>query len=385
MRDGSGLRLAMACAWNTVDRERTWSGVPWSLYQALQRDPMTSVTDTPIRLPRSQASLLRYAFVRWQHGRLVSTAEWSTPWARLHHAALRRALTSLEPVDAVLTIGEHGPIAYPQFVYQDQSVQMLADPVTYAIAKKAIPDLPSYAVILRRADHERRTYASLAGVFSMSAWNAHAIRGTHAIEEDRIHVVGAGINADVVVRTHDDVDRLSGSATRTIVFVGRHFFRKGGDLVVNAARLLRQKHGIDARLVIIGPRHLPPEIKIEPWMTMLGDRPTSAVRDALREAHVLALPSRFEAYGIAILEALASGVPVVGRCAFAMPEMIRPGVNGAMINDDSVEELADALGSVVSDTILAHRTVDAALAVRTEHSWTAVAERMTSIIRMRVA
>jgi len=173
--------------------------------------------------------------------------------------------------------------------------------------------------------------------------------------------------------------------TRTIAFVGRHFFRKGGDLVVNAVRMLRQRHGIDAQLVIIGPQHLPPEIEVEPWMTVMGDQPTSTVRDVLREAHVLALPSRYEAYGIAILESLASGVPVVGRRAFAMPEMIRQGENGAMIETFSTEALADALGSVVMDRALAHRTVDGAANVIAEHSWTAVADRMTSIIRRSVS
>ncbi len=61
------------------------------------------------------------------------------------------------------------------------------------------------------------------------------------------------------------------------------------------------------------------------------------------------MPSRFEAFGIAFIEALAHGVPVIGRSAFAMPEIIRPGKNGALVHTDDPAELASAIMAVLDD------------------------------------
>lgn len=116
----------------------------------------------------------------------------------------------------------------------------------------------------------------------------------------------------------------------------------------------------------------------------IGDAPLEHVQHALRDTDALALPSRFEAYGIAVLEALAAAVPVIGRNDFAMPEMIDPGHTGALVNDNDPDEFADALLQVLGNEHVAIETLHRAPDTRARHSWKSVAQHILSIMRDQI-
>jgi len=90
------------------------------------------------------------------------------------------------------------------------------------------------------------------------------------------------------------------------------------------------------------------------------------------------MPSHFEAFGIVFREALASGVPVIGRSAFAMPEIIEPGKNGALVKSDDPAELASAVVEVLENSSIREFTARTARDVRERFSWDAVAGRMVA-------
>jgi glycosyltransferase involved in cell wall biosynthesis len=92
------------------------------------------------------------------------------------------------------------------------------------------------------------------------------------------------------------------------------------------------------------------------------------------------MPSRFEAFGIAFVEALAHGIPVIGRSAFAMPEFIQPGKNGALVRTDDPAELASTIIDVLDNPTIRQYTLQTMQGVRAQFSWEAVAERM--VVRM---
>jgi glycosyltransferase involved in cell wall biosynthesis len=67
----------------------------------------------------------------------------------------------------------------------------------------------------------------------------------------------------------------------------------------------------------------------------------------LHVADVLALPSRFEAFGIVFLEAWACGTPVIGAAAGAIPSVV--GEGGLTFEPGNVQDLADKLRIVLND------------------------------------
>lgn len=375
------MRLGFACQWDRRDRKRTWSHTPYHLLEALAATSGLSMVDVPIELPRAAETLVKLWYARPHRTGLLSVASWTPAMYRMRHRALQRAVASAQPCDAVITIGENGPISRPQFVYQDQSVGQFIEYYEQHGVMADVRDVPSMDLLRRRTEIERATYRSLQGVLTMSHWNARHVIATGDVSADRVHVVGAGINVASQLPTQDDVTRRLEKPLRTVVFIGRHFHRKGGDLVVEGVHHARHLSGQDIRLVIAGPASWPLKEPPASWTTFLGDASLEHLQRELRDADVVALPSRFEAYGIAVLEALAAAVPVIGRNDFAMPEMIEPGQTGELVASDEPNEFAEALLRVLGNEHIARETLLRAPDLRQRHSWSAVARSIAEIIR----
>jgi glycosyltransferase involved in cell wall biosynthesis len=100
-------------------------------------------------------------------------------------------------------------------------------------------------------------------------------------------------------------------------------------------------------LVLIGktwpdtPEHLPPGV------TLLRDWPNAAVREAMRRCLALAAPSILpEPFGLVVAETIAAGRPVVASAIGGIPEIVRNGVEGLLVDAGDVAGLADALDRI---------------------------------------
>ncbi len=78
----------------------------------------------------------------------------------------------------------------------------------------------------------------------------------------------------------------------------------------------------------------------------------SDVTDILNGADIYCQPSRSEGLGLAILEAMAVGLPVVASRVGGIPEAVLNGQTGILVAKESPTELADALEALASDAAL---------------------------------
>ena len=317
--------------------------------------------------------------VRRADGQFVSTWRFSDRIASLKAKALRRVVDAHPEVDVVLTIGEHGVVNKPFFIYQDFSFLHALD---FVERTGELPYMFHYYPIemfRRRAERQRISFKETAGIFTMSEWDKRFLVDHNLLPAERVHVVQAGINVtpgkniELFQRPHNETEPR-------ILFIGREFIRKGGDLVVSAVERMHLSGTVKPKLVVAGPKTWPLEKSMPEWVEFLGDVSHDELERQLHLANVLALPSRFEAFGIAIVEALAAGVPVVGRNDFAMPEMIRSGGNGVLINSDDTEELAAALTLAITDETIQATAQREQMQIRQQYSWDRVAQMMTDVI-----
>jgi glycosyltransferase involved in cell wall biosynthesis len=84
------------------------------------------------------------------------------------------------------------------------------------------------------------------------------------------------------------------------------------------------------------------------------------VRNLLNMADVAILPSRYEGFPIALLEAMACRLPVVASCVTGVPEMVEDNVSGLIIDPANVEQLAAKLLLLYQDEALRNRLGKAA-------------------------
>ncbi len=74
------------------------------------------------------------------------------------------------------------------------------------------------------------------------------------------------------------------------------------------------------------------------------------VAQVMRWAHLFLLPSQSESFGLSALEALATGVPVIGARVGGLPEVVEHGVSGYLGEPGNVTEMADGALALLSDT-----------------------------------
>jgi colanic acid/amylovoran biosynthesis glycosyltransferase len=138
------------------------------------------------------------------------------------------------------------------------------------------------------------------------------------------------------------------------------------------ARLRRQGYDVRAQFVgdgsqrrLLGRRAA--ELGIAAAVTFCGALSSTQVRRSLEQAHVFALPSvqlpsgLTEGIPVALMEAMAVGVPVVASRVSAVHELVVDGVNGLTVPPGNDEALAAALASLLDDPALAQRLTAAAV------------------------
>lgn len=136
-------------------------------------------------------------------------------------------------------------------------------------------------------------------------------------------------------------------AVPTVVCVAKFRPEKGHRVLLAAFDLVLRQIP-DARLLLVGDGELEAELRADVASRFLDDKvefagAVSEVWPSLAAAHVFALPSLSEAFGIAAVEAMAAGLPVVASNVGGLPELVRPGVSGELFPPGDHEALAREL------------------------------------------
>ena len=173
--------------------------------------------------------------------------------------------------------------------------------------------------------------------------------------------------------------------TRLVLFVGHLVPVKGLDVLLRAWALLSSKRpdAARARLVLVGEgaerdalMRLAEREGVAAQVTFLGPRPQPVVADWLAAADLLCLPSHAEGSPNVVVEALASGTPVVASRVGGIPDLVQDGVNGLLVPAGDAAALAAALAAVLAGDWDAQR-ISASIAHLT---WSAIGRRNRDVL-----
>jgi colanic acid/amylovoran biosynthesis glycosyltransferase len=166
----------------------------------------------------------------------------------------------------------------------------------------------------------------------------------------KVRVVHCGLDGSFLGREPTPVP-----AAPRLVCIGRLCAQKGQLLLLDAAARLA-KEGVDFTLVLAGDGPMRPDVDaairrhgFEAQVRVTGWLRNAAVRDEIRAARALVLPSLAEGLPVVLMESLALGRPVVATAVAGVPELVRPGENGWLIPAGSVQELTAALRAVLRE------------------------------------
>ncbi len=147
-------------------------------------------------------------------------------------------------------------------------------------------------------------------------------------------------------------------------------------LVEAFARLLKQQR-IPHQLVLIGGSDQPEysaeldaairQTGLQNSIRLLGYLPHAEIIYFYRAAEVFVYPSLFETFGLTLLEAMASGTPIVASDRGSLPEIL--GEAGIMVDAEKVEDLAGAIAQVLGNRELRDQLVEKGYRRVQEFSW----------------
>jgi len=179
----------------------------------------------------------------------------------------------------------------------------------------------------------------------------------HLRKLDRMVVLTEDAKADwpelVNVRLIPDavpfkVDKVSSLSSKRVVSIGRYAYEKGNDLLLRAWSKV-EKSCKDWTLDIYGMGNRTPYIDLMHELGIDESRcqlhgSLSDVKEAYLNSSIFTLPSRFEGFGLVIIEAMACGVPVVTfDCENGPRNIIRHNQDGILVHPFDIDEYADSL------------------------------------------
>jgi glycosyltransferase involved in cell wall biosynthesis len=187
---------------------------------------------------------------------------------------------------------------------------------------------------------EGEVLAVASAVITTSAWSRRRLLELHPLAADRVHVAEPGVDA-------------AGLATGTapggqLLCVAAVIPGKGHDVLLDALATLAD---LSWRCVCVGTLERDPafaeRLRRRGLADFAGPRTGADLDRTYAAADLLVLPSRGEAYGMVVTEALARGVPVVASDVGGVPEAL--GRGGLLVRPDDPAALAGALRAWLTD------------------------------------
>ena len=151
------------------------------------------------------------------------------------------------------------------------------------------------------------------------------------------------------------------SKQKDILFVGRLAFEKGADIFVDAVKSIAH-HYLDWRFILIGPSKLDTNVNVETYAhnvsqkfisigeqaKLYGFKDNEFVQEKMKNASIIIVPSREEAFGLVVAEAMSNGIAIIASKVGGIPEIVEQ--NGILINNINSLNLRQALEDLINNS-----------------------------------
>lgn len=178
---------------------------------------------------------------------------------------------------------------------------------------------------------------------------------------------------------------------KIILYVGRIAREKSIDKIIKALAVIKKKGFSKMKLLIVGQgpamdelSQLVKALRVEEDVIFTGVVSNEEISHYYKIAYLFTIASTSESFGIVIIEALASGIPVLAVRAPGAVDILTDGVDG-LLTEDNVEKFANSLEKLIIEPGLREKLSEGALRTSQRYSIDVISDRMLDLYREIIA
>lgn len=252
----------------------------------------------------------------------------------------------------------------------------------------------------RRIRGEARILKEADILVASSSMEKSQMSKLYGVAEDKIRVVPCGVDLNLFrpmeVAMARRIAGLDGS--KVVLFVGRIDPIKGIDSLIKATAFLKRKEPELAKrlklLIVGGPqssgsaeeetesgrlKKIASSLEANNSIIFAGPREQSLLPAYYSAAEVTVLPSRYESFGMAALEAMACGSPVIATDVGGISSIVQNGHTGYIVAGNNWRDMAGKIALIMRDEKLRQRLGAAGTEVVRNFTWSLIAENIGRI------
>jgi glycosyltransferase involved in cell wall biosynthesis len=196
----------------------------------------------------------------------------------------------------------------------------------------------------------QRAFAAARHLVAWSEWAKASLVADYGVDAGKVTVLPPGIDTSL---WESPLRPIRTAGPVKVLFVGGDFTRKGGDTLLQAFKSLPA--GLGAHLHIVtkteGVGDGLPNVTVHRDVAPNSER----LRRLFADVDLFAFPTRGDCLPLAVMEAMAAGLPVITTTVGALPEAVTHGETGLIVPADDAPALATAIAALATDDTLRTR------------------------------
>ena len=172
-----------------------------------------------------------------------------------------------------------------------------------------------------------------------------------------------------------NIPKIIKRENKCVIYVGRFRSVKGLTYLIQAMKIINN-HDSSIRLVLIGKgpeeaklKNLVKELNLDEYIEFKGQIPNENIPGYLADSDVFVLPSLSEGFPNVVLEAMASGLPIVATRVTGLSEIILDGINGLLVEPGNSKEIARKILFILSNDDFREKIIENNKLKALDYSW----------------
>lgn len=232
---------------------------------------------------------------------------------------------------------------------------------------------------------ERKAIKNSSTLVYSSNWAAQYVIENYNVNPKKVFTFPFGAN---FINLPKDLVKKDFAQKMKILFLGVDWYRKGGDIVLECYRHLKNR-GYHVELTICGcnPKgEIPSEINVIPHLRKNTKSGDALFEKLLNEAHLLFVPSRADCTPIVFSEAAAFGIPVLTTATGGISSIIEDGINGfALPQYSPAQDYAQKIiGLIEKPERLEKMSISSRLLYKKELNWNTWGSKMKNVLQATI-